>query len=167
MDIKEFTITTYKTEVLVYNKDLELLNEFESIADAARFYEFDAMSISNAIFENDCLHGLIFINANKTIDDFIQQRKNRVKVCKVPVYKYCPITGNLLDSYTSVAEAKQSNNLKSHAPIVRAIKNKSKSANCYWSYYKVNNFFKDYVSTENPKPNQIAQYDENDNIIKI
>ncbi len=51
LDISDYRETKYKSHVLVYNQDRMLLNEFQSIADAARFYDFDPKAIAGAIHE--------------------------------------------------------------------------------------------------------------------
>ena len=152
--------------MLVYNQDLQLLNTFESIADAGRFYDIDPKAISSAICENITCYGMIFIPASKTIDEFFEAVSNRQLVNKTKVYKY-DINGDFICEYNSIKEAHTSVGLKTQSSLLRSIKTKGISGGYRWSYFKVNNILKENVPDTPIKPKKVGQYNENDELIKI
>lgn len=167
LDISEYSITKYRTQILVYNKESILLNEFSSISEAAKFYDIDPKTISGAISENIFCYGLIFIPKSKNIDDFFKAINNRTLVAKVKMFKYNPITGDYICEYNSIAEAAKDCGLKTHAPIIRAAKNRGTSAGYMWSYFKVDNLLKETPPLIPTKITRVGQYDDNDNLIKV
>ena len=127
ININEFSLKTYRTRINVYNENRELLNSFNSIVEAGRFYDFDPRSISNAIFDNTRLHGLIFCKSDVSIDDFFKKIEDRKIIVKTPIYKYDITSGEFLQKYDSVKEAAVDCGLKSHSRIVTAAKNEKTS----------------------------------------
>lgn len=166
IDISKFSVKTYKTSIDVYNENKELLNSFDSIASAAKFYEFDSNAISNAIFDNCKLHGLIFCKNDTNIEDFFNKISNRKIVVKTPIYQYNKDTGDFIKKFNSVADAKQACGLKSHSRLISAAKFGKTSAGYRWSYSEIDNVLKNKIQTESNKPKYIGQYDLNNNLIK-
>ena len=167
INIKEYNLTVYETGVTVYNDELIQIGEFKSIADAARFFDFDPKSISNSIYEKRKCYGLTFVPSNMTLDDLLKIKNGFIKTCKTRIYCYDKITGVYLKEYESLRSAAKAVGLKITSPISRALKNKSTAGNCLWSYYKVKNVLKETVSTEPSKPKKIGQYDSNDDLVKV
>lgn len=100
-----------------------MLNRFESLAEAAKFYDFDKNAVSNAIYDKCSLFGLYFIPDRISESDFFAMIDNRNIVVKTPIYKYDSTTGDFIEAFESVADAKKSCGLKSHSRIVAAAKN--------------------------------------------
>lgn len=167
IDISEYSYKTYKTSIDVYNENKELLNSFESISDAAKYYDFDAMSISNAIFENCKLHGLIFCKSDVNVDDFFKKIYDRKIVVKTPIYQYDKDSGEFIQKFNSIADAKKECGLKSHSRIISAAKFGKISAGYRWSYSEVNNVLNNMIQSEPSKPKEIGQYDLDGNLVKV
>lgn len=163
LDVLNYSIIKYKVKVLVYNKELELLNEFESIKAAAKAYNFNNNSINNAIISFGSLHGLYFVPAYITIEDFLNAKKSRKYTNVTPIYQY-DANGKFLKTFSSIKEVQKLLNLKSHSRIIEALKTEKFYHNYYWSYFKESTFPK---FTEIPsKPKKIAQIKDG-NVIKI
>lgn len=167
LNLSEYDKTIYKTGVTVFNDELIKIGEFESVADAAKFFDFDPRSISCAMFEKHNCHGLIFVPSNMTLDELLQIRKGFVKTTTIRVYCYNQITGEYIKEYNSLREAANDVGLKTTAPLSRALKTGVNSGGYKWSYYKVPNILTVKVSTESTKPKKIGQYNLNDELIKV
>lgn len=167
LNISEYRLTKYKTHLLVYNRDKLLLNEFSSVVEAGQFYDIDPKAISSCIYDNSFCQGLIFLPVTKTLDDFFKAIENRKFVCKTKIYKYDLHSGNYLDEYESIADAKNDVGLKSHAPIIRAAKTGKTSSGFRWSYFKVDNILNNPSQDVPSKPKKIAQYTLDNNLVKI
>lgn len=165
-DVAEHNKTFYKTGVAVYNDDLIQIGEFESIADAARFFDFDKRSISGAMFEKRKCHGLTFVPSNMTLDDLLKLKNGFVKTITTKVYCYDQITGEYINEYESLQKAANAVGLKTHSPISRSLKTGASAGGYKWSYYKVSNINKEQVSNISSRPKKIGQYDENGTLIK-
>lgn len=163
IDISDYTITKYKSKVLVYNKELELLNEFESIKSAAKAYNFDPRSIGNAIFEHGSLHGLYFVPASSNIMEFLNHKKTRNYTNTTSIFQYDK-NKNFIRGFRSIKEVQKLLNLKSHSRIIEAIKTEKFYHGFYWSYYKADTL-KSFINIPE-KPKKIAQIDKG-KIIKI
>lgn len=166
LDLDDFVRIDYRTSIGVFNKNKELLNRFESVVDAAKFYDFDPRAISNAIFEKCSLFGLYFIPDRISESDFFSAMNNRNIVVKTAIHKYNATTGEFIESFDSVVDAKVSCGLKSHSRIITAAKNGKKSGGFRWSYDKVDNVLKRNVSKTSKKPIKIGQF-SNDQLIRI
>lgn len=167
LNVAEYKLTEYKTKITAYNDDLIPIGEFESIADAGRFFEFDPKAISNAIYGKYKCYGITFVPNTMSIDELIELKNNFIKVAKTQVSRYDKETGEYIATYESLKDASKAVGLKTIAPIIRAIKTRKTSANCLWSYFKVKNILNESVATESLKPKQIGQYNENDELIKV
>ena len=167
IDITEFSYKTYRTNVNVYNDSGELLNSFNSVVEAGKFYDFDPRSISNAIYECCKLHGLIFCKSDTSVEDHFNKVKNRNIVVNTPIYKYNIETGDFIKSYNSVADAIRDCGLKNRSRIITAAKNAKTSGGFRWSYFKVDNILKTPMNLEPIKPKKIAQKSLENEIIKI
>ena len=91
---------------------------------------------------------------------------NRNIVVKTAIHKYNATTGEFIESFDSVVDAKVSCGLKSHSRIITAAKNGKKSGGFRWSYDKVDNVLKRNVSKTSKKPIKIGQF-SNDQLIRI
>lgn len=167
LNLSEYNKTVYKTGVTVYNNELIQIGEFESVSEAARFFDFDPKTISGAMFSKHNCHGLIFIPSNMTLDELLQIRNGFIKTATTHIYCYDQVTGEYIKEYNSLREAANDVNLKTTSPISRSLKTGSNSGGYKWSYYKVSNLLKQKVSTESPKPKKIGQYDLNGELIKV
>ena len=163
LDTSNYTIIKYRSKVLVYNKELELLNEFESISSAAKAYNFDSRSIGNAIFEHGSLHGLYFIPTSSTLDEFLNHKKTRNYTNTTSIFQYDE-NKKFLKEFSSIKEVQKLLTLKSHSRIIEAIKNEKFYHGFYWSYYK-SDILPTFTSVPE-KPKRIAQI-HNGKIIKI
>lgn len=166
LDLNDFIRVDYKTSVGVFNKDRQLLNRFESLADAGRFYDFDPKAIANAIHDKCSLFELYFVPSRILESDFFSMIDDRNIVAKTPIYKYDLITGDFIESFNSVVDAKKACGLKSHSRIVSAAKNGKTSGGFRWSYDKVDNVLNQNVSRCSKKPTKIGQY-INNKLIKV
>ena len=163
LNIENYIVLKYRTRIKVYNKDLELLNEFESINSAAKAYNFLRDSIANAILEKGTLHGLYFIPDTTTIEDFIKSKDKRVYTSTTRIYQYDK-NKDFIKEFKSVSEARKELNLKSHSRIISAIKTEKLYHDFYWSYFKEKKFPN---FTEIPsKPKKIEQL-LNGKVIKV
>lgn len=166
LDISEYTKTIYKTKVIAYNEDLLPIGEFESVSEAAKFYDFDPRSITNAIHDKHRCFGILFVPASISIDAVIEAWNNYTKI-KHNVYCYDSTTGDFIKEYDSFRHAADAVNLKTTSPISRAVKKGTIAGGCLWSYYKTENILKNPQSSESPNPKHIGQYDDNDTLIKV
>lgn len=164
INVNEYT-NSAKTDIDVYNANGDFLNSFDSIVDAARFYDVNPASISNAIKDCSKLHGLIFCKSDVSIDDFFKKITDRKIVVKTPIYKYDMLSGNFLEKFDSVKDAATKCNLKSHSRIISAAKYGKKSGGYRWSYELKDNILNCSLTSSN-KPKQIEQYDLYGNLIK-
>jgi hypothetical protein len=80
------------------------------------------MSIANAIFENCKLHGLIFCKSDVNVDDVFKKIYDRKIVVKTPIYQYDKDSGEFIQKFNSIADAKKACGLKSHSRIISAAK---------------------------------------------
>lgn len=158
LNLDEFIRIDYKTSVGVFNKNRQLLNRFNSLVEAGKFYDFDPKAIANAIHDKCSLFGLYFIPNRISENDFFSAIENKNIVVKTPIYKYDATTGDFIESFDSVVEAKKACGLKSHSRIVTAAKNEKTSGGFRWSYDKVENILNNNVSKKSNKPLKIGQF---------
>ena len=168
LNLDWYTEIRYTTAVSVYNEKRELLNMFESIVSAAKFYDFNKSSIAASFSKHNKVHGLYFIPNSKNPDEYFNELDGFVRIVKTPIYKYDLNTGDYIESFDSVNDAAKKHGLKSHSRIVSAAKLGKTSAGFRWSYYKVNNILKEKVSSEPIKPKKIGQYSlETGELLKV
>ena len=162
INVEEYRISA-REAVFQYNTEGTLLNSFKNVQEAAQKLDLDKQAISSAIFEKHKYAGYYFLHSNNDINEVINNINSRKLRNQTVVYRYLK-TGDFDSKYNSLSEAARINNT-STGNIIRAIKNESCCSGYKWSY--------DYGETipsykeRELKAIKVAQYDKNNNLIKI
>lgn len=159
ININEYRLSA-REQVFQYNKDKILLNVFENASEAANKLSLDRQAITNAIFDRVSYSGYYFLRA----DDDILNIGNKNNIQKTKVFRY-NIDGSFNNAYDSIKDAINDTPKTSNGNIIRAIKHNRLCGNYRWSYIK-SDFIQDFKESD-IKAVKIAQYDLNDNLIKI
>lgn len=162
INVEEYRISA-REAVFQYNTEGTLLNSFKNVQEAAQKLDLDKQAISSAIFEKHKYAGYYFLHSNNDINEVINNINSRKLRNQTVVYRYLK-TGEFDSKYNSLSEAARINNT-STGNIIRAIKNESCCSGYKWSY--------DYGETipsykeRELKAIKVAQYDKDNNLIKI
>ena len=162
INVEEYRISS-REAVFQYNSEGMLLNSFKNVQEAAQKLDLDKQAITSSIYEKHKHSGYYFLHANDDINEVINNINSRKLRNQTVVYRYLK-TGEFDSKYNSLSEAARINNT-STGNIIRAIKNESCCSEYKWSY--------DYGETipsykeRELKAIKVAQYDKNNNLIKI
>lgn len=165
LNISEYRISeSVTTKVKVYDKDRNLLKCFDSVVEAAQYYNEDKLLISSAMFEKCMLHNRYYLNYYEDVSILDRELNHTVKT---KVYQYDAITGEYIQSFDSIKEASLAAGYKSLSGLSRPIKEKKIAKGYRWSYYQVPNILKVNLIEVPDKPKKIEQLDLEGNSIKI
>ena len=107
---------------------MDLIGEFKTQHEAAKFFDFNQSSIANSMRRGHFCHGVLFASEKMSLEEILERQKNFNRVCETPVFSYNIETGEFVKAYDSISSACKEMNLKAHSPIIRAIKTNKTSA---------------------------------------
>jgi len=161
-------VDEYKTElnhgfISQYNLDGFLLNTFKSTTLAAQKLGLKRDAITQAVFRKKQYSGYYFLKSDVDIAEVISN-KYKPKLGKQHIYQYTE-DGNFFAEYETITAVTRNISITPRKLKI-AIADQVLTNGYYWSYKKCNNYFD--IPNPNQKPTvKIAQYDLDDNLIKI
>lgn len=162
INVEEYRISS-REAVFQYNSEGELLNSFKNVQEASQKLDLDKQAITSAVFEKHKYSGYYFLHSNDDINEIINNINSRKLRNQTVVYRYLK-TGEFDIKYDSLSNAAKDNKT-STGNIIRAIKNESCCSGYKWSYDCAETI--PSYSKKELIPTKIAQYDNQNNLIKI
>lgn len=161
LNLEEYKNSVQKIQVHVYDENRKYIDSFDSLSDAARFFEISkASSISDAIKSNKIFHNMYFSSIKTNI---LPLNKEFTNSC--PVYQY-DLEGNYLKTFRSRKDIKKEL-IESTSGLSDAIYKSLPFLGFRWSLDKMDildniNFLK--ITSKGKK---IGQYTQEGELVKI
>lgn len=164
IDISEYSIENKYGFISQYSKEGFLLSTFKNAIIAAQKLDLDKNGIVRAVFQKKLYNGYYFLKADVDIAEVLS-KKYKPSIGKCRIYQYS-LNGEFIQAFETITQAVKYLQTTSREGLKRAILTQNPYKGFYWAYKQEQNFFK--LINENFKPDiKIAQYDLNNNLIKI
>ena len=166
---KNIDITQYITEckygfISQYNKEGVLLQTFKNATIAAQKLDLDRNGVVRAVFNKKLYNGCYYLKADVDIAEVLSN-KYKPTLGKCRVYQY-NLDGTLLQTFETLTAAVESLQTTSREGIKKAMLSQTQYKGFYWAYKLGDNYFS-LVNPGNKPEVKIAQYDLNNQLIKI
>lgn len=163
-------ISEYNTEfnhgwISQYTLDGLLIKSYATTTLAAQQLDIPRERITYAVFNKRPLLGYYFIKSDLNIYDILEN-KFKHTANRSPIYRY-NLDGSYDTRFSTTVEALRATPKAHQSALRNAVINGYKCGNYLWSYQKADNYFDLENPKKDTKPKKVAQYDLNNNLIKI